>query len=103
MKQLFQRIFALESATFSFTPGPISDLALRITLNTTHLLLDAARTHDEIEYESSKVNEKANRDTAVQIESELVIGKKTKGKAKTKGKGKKAAAKKPAGDKANDD
>lgn len=47
VRELFQRIFALEDAMFSFTDGEHSKLELRIRINTTELLLDTARRRDE--------------------------------------------------------
>lgn len=49
VRELFQRIFALEDAMFSFVDGEQSKLELRISINTTELLLDTARRRDEAE------------------------------------------------------
>lgn len=47
VKKLFERLFVLEDATFCFNDGPVSDIELRVSLNTTQLLLEAARFDDE--------------------------------------------------------
>jgi hypothetical protein len=47
VRKLFERLFVLEDATFCFNDGPVSDVELRVSLNTTQLLLEAARCEDE--------------------------------------------------------
>lgn len=47
VRRIFQRVFALKDATYCFTGGAVSDFELRVTMNTTQLLLDAARNYDE--------------------------------------------------------
>ncbi|MCA8941877.1 MAG: DUF4388 domain-containing protein [Planctomycetes bacterium] len=47
VRQLFQRVFGLQQASFCFTNGSTSDFEIRVTLSTTQLLLDAARSADE--------------------------------------------------------
>ena len=44
---IFDRAFALRSARFTFVEGSLSNIAQRTTLNTVHLLLEAARQADE--------------------------------------------------------
>ena len=47
VRKLFERLFVLEDAQFCFNDGPVSDVELRVSLNTTQLLLEAARNEDE--------------------------------------------------------
>ena len=47
VKELFQRIFGLEHAVFCFREGEISKLELRVSLNATQLLLEAATNQDQ--------------------------------------------------------
>lgn len=45
--RVFDAAFAAQGARFAFTEGGLSDIAQRASLNTTHLLLEAARLDDE--------------------------------------------------------
>lgn len=47
VRELFQRIFALEHAEFCFREGEISKLELRVSLSTTQLLLQASHPQRE--------------------------------------------------------
>lgn len=47
VRRIFDLAFALKSATFTFVEGSVSNIAQRTTLNTVHLLLEAARQTDE--------------------------------------------------------
>ncbi len=47
VSRIFDHAFALESARFTFVDGSVSTIAQRTTLNTVHLLLEAARQRDE--------------------------------------------------------
>lgn len=47
VRRIFDAAFALPSARFCFTAGALGEIAQRAQLNTTHLLLDAARQDDE--------------------------------------------------------
>lgn len=46
VRRIFERAFALEDARFRFLEGNLSELEQRTTLNTTELLLEAARQSD---------------------------------------------------------
>lgn len=48
---IFDRAFALKSARFTFVEGSVSNIAQRTTVNTVHLLLEAARQTDECRHE----------------------------------------------------
>lgn len=47
VSRIFDQAFALKSARFTFVEGSVSSIAQRTTLNTVHLLLEAARQRDE--------------------------------------------------------
>jgi hypothetical protein len=47
VQRIFTEAFALQHARFTFFAGSVSDIALRVTSNTTRLLLEAARQQDE--------------------------------------------------------
>jgi hypothetical protein len=47
VRRIFDLAFALKFARFTFVDGSISDIAQRTAVNTTHLLLEAARQQDE--------------------------------------------------------
>jgi hypothetical protein len=47
VRRIFDAAFALQNARFSFFEGSVSQIAERASLNTTCLLLEAARQHDE--------------------------------------------------------
>jgi hypothetical protein len=47
VRRIFDAAFALPNARFCFTEGALGEIAQRAQLNTTHLLLDAARQDDE--------------------------------------------------------
>lgn len=47
VRKIFETAFGLEHATFTFHDGSLSNIAQRASLNTTHLLLEAARQADE--------------------------------------------------------
>jgi hypothetical protein len=53
VKELFRRLFTLEYAVFSFREGAISKLELRVSLNATQLLSEAAAAHEGAEAEPS--------------------------------------------------
>ena len=47
VQMIFEAAFELDGAHFSFIEGSLSNIAQRTSLNTTHLLLEAARSRDE--------------------------------------------------------
>ena len=47
VRRIFDEAFALHSARFTFLEGNVTQIAERASLNTTCLLLEAARLHDE--------------------------------------------------------
>jgi hypothetical protein len=47
VRRIFEAAFGLEGAQFTFLEGSVSNIAQRTSLNTTHLLLEAARQGDE--------------------------------------------------------
>jgi Domain of unknown function (DUF4388) len=47
VRRIFEAAFGLEGAQFNFLEGSVSNIAQRTSLNTTHLLLEAARQGDE--------------------------------------------------------
>lgn len=47
VRRIFDAAFDLENARFEFEEGNLSSIAQRVSLNTTHLLLEAARQADE--------------------------------------------------------
>lgn len=47
VREIFRRLFELTEACFSFVDGKVSDLELRVCVNTMQLLLDSARQRDE--------------------------------------------------------
>jgi hypothetical protein len=47
VQRIFEAVFDLRGAKFSFLDGTLSQIAQRASLNTTHLLLEAARQGDE--------------------------------------------------------
>jgi hypothetical protein len=47
VRMLFQRLFALQNASFSFTERKSSSIENRLKLDITHLLLESARVSDE--------------------------------------------------------
>jgi hypothetical protein len=47
VQRIFERAFALPFARFTFVDGSISQIAQRTAVNTTHLLLEAARQQDD--------------------------------------------------------
>lgn len=51
VSMIFDRAFALKSARFTFVEGSVSNIAQRTTVNTVHLLLEAARQTDECRHE----------------------------------------------------
>ncbi len=48
VQRIFHEAFALQQAHFSFFEGSVSTIAERASMNTTCLLLEAARQHDEV-------------------------------------------------------
>ncbi|MFK7741188.1 MAG: DUF4388 domain-containing protein [Planctomycetota bacterium] len=53
VRRIFEHAFALDDARFTFLEGSISQLEQRTTVNTTELLLEAARQQDEYDYSES--------------------------------------------------
>lgn len=51
VRRIFDLAFAVRFARFTFVDGSISNIAQRTTVNTTHLLLEAARQRDEGRHE----------------------------------------------------
>lgn len=47
VQRIFEAAFELEGAQFTFLDGSVSNIAQRASLNTTHMLLEAARQGDE--------------------------------------------------------
>ena len=47
VRKVFEDVFALKGARFTFVEGSISNIDQRVSMNTTHLLLEAARQRDE--------------------------------------------------------
>jgi hypothetical protein len=47
VRSIFDAAFELHDARFTFLEGNVSSIAQRVRLNTTHLLLEAARQSDE--------------------------------------------------------
>lgn len=47
VRNLFESLFGLKFARFAFVEGGLSSMAQRVCLNTTQLLLETARRHDE--------------------------------------------------------
>lgn len=52
--RIFEQAFRLRNARFSFVEGSLSAIAQRATINTTELLLDAARLQDQSLHEAEK-------------------------------------------------
>jgi hypothetical protein len=53
VRRIFDAVFALPGARFTFTEGPVSEIAERSRHNTVHLLLEAARQCDEKQLEAA--------------------------------------------------
>lgn len=47
VRELFRQIFELDEAQFRFVDGKVTDLEMRVCMNTVQLMLDAARRKDE--------------------------------------------------------
>lgn len=47
VRKMFEHIFSLQEARFTFVDGSISNVGQRVSLNTTQLLLETARRRDE--------------------------------------------------------
>jgi hypothetical protein len=61
VRRIFDEAFALQNARFSFFEGSVSEIAERASLNTTCLLLEAARQHDEGQSPPARTAAKSSR------------------------------------------
>lgn len=70
VQKIFDLAFALPHARWTFVDGSISNIAQRTTVNTTHLLLEAARQRDQSDFDGAGATAVAN-ETRSQLDSIL--------------------------------
>jgi hypothetical protein len=61
VRMIFDAAFALRSAQFTFLEGNLSNIAQRTALNTTQLLLEAARQEDEVRLRAAQCDTSATK------------------------------------------